>query len=362
MSEPGGERIHPPTPRRRQQARQQGRVARSRELVATGVLLAAAAGTWMLGGDVVRLLHDLAVEHFGQAWLVADQQIAATVGRSLLERVAAVLLPLLGCLLLAAIVAQVAQFGLLFLPARIAPDVARVDPLAGCQRLLSAENWLRTALGAAKLAAVLLVAGWSVWALRYQLLTLGAGDPGSLASSAVQILGSVAGRTLLALLALAAADYAWQRRRHERSLWMTAQEMREELRDEQTDPLVSRRRSRLQQQMLERQVSRDVPHADLVIIAGASLAVAVKYDPQTMPAPQVVAKGLGRLAVEIHRVGQQHGIWTVDDRKLARDLYRRAPRSGDVPPDMYPAMAATLAELPRYRDGGVPGGANACHG
>jgi len=350
MNAPRGDKIHPPTPRRRQRARQQGHVARSRDLVAAGVLLAAAAIAWMRGGHLVRLLSGFAVSQLGgDAWLAADADFASDLGRVTLQRLAVVLLPLLGFLLLAAVGSQISQFGLLFLPERLAPDVRRIDPAAGWRRMWSAENCVRLGFALLKLAAVLLVAGWTLWGMRDQVLAAGAGDVRDLAGASLSILTAVAVRVLVTLAALAVADYAYQRWCYERELWMTDEEMREEMRDEQTDPLVSRRRRQLQQQVAQQHVSREVPRADLIVTAGSSLAIAIEYDPDAMPAPRVLAKGFGSLAAEIYRVAQQHGRWIVDERKLARQLYRRVPAGQEVPSELYPDVARALAELPRYR-------------
>lgn len=315
------------------------------------VLLAGTAAIWSLGGDAVRWVRDLAIGQLGaQAWLSADVDFAAGLGRGLLQQLAGVLLPLLGCLLLTAIAAQVVQFGVLFLPERVAPDPSRIHPGQGWQRLFSWDSLLRTAIGTVKLGVILIAAGWGLWSQRGRLLALSGGDVPAAGSEASQILLSVIVRTLAALALLAVLDFLYQRWRHERALWMTDQELREEMRNERSDPLIGQRRRHLQQQMLDGQLTREVPAADLLIIAGGSLAIAIKYDPATMAAPQVVAKGVGPAAIEVHRTAQQHGIWTVDDRRLARQLYRRVAGGGLLPPDLYPAVAAVLATMPGYRD------------
>jgi len=350
MSDSQGEKIHPPTPRRRQQARQQGHVARSRDLAAAGVLVAALAVAWIRGGDLTQWLGGFAVEQLGgEAMVSADAEFAADLGRRTIYRLGVVLLPALGVVLLAAVASQVGQFGVLCLPEKLAPDVQRLSPAAGWRRIWTGENWVRTGFGLLKLLAVLSVTVWSVWSLRLEVLSLGAGDARTLAGSAVSLFSTVALRVLIVVVALAIADFVYQRWRHERELWMTEEQRREESRDEQTDPQLQRRRRDRRQQLAHGDIDHQVARADVVLIAGSSLAVALKYDPAAMPAPLVLAKGTGQTAAEIYRVAQQHGRVIVDQRQLTRELYRRVPTGQELPTDMYRAVAGVLSELPRYK-------------
>jgi flagellar biosynthesis protein FlhB len=344
MSQPEGDRIHPPTPRRRQFARQQGHVARSRDLVAAGVLLAVVAVVWMQGENVTHWIGRLAVEHLsGDVRVTADSASVVDLGRRTLCQMAIVLLPVLGFLLLAAVVSQVGQFGFLFVPQKLAPDAQRLNPVVNWQRLVAADNWARTGLCTLKLAAVLTVAGWSLWSLRWEIMSLGGGDANSMVVGAVSVVSTVLLRILAAIVVLALADFAFQRWRHERQLWMTEEERREESRDERAGSRLQNQRRRHRHQIVQQAMDPEVARSDVVLIAGTSLAVTLAYDPATMPAPRVLAKGTGQSAVEIYRLAQRYGKRIVDERKLARELVRRVPVGQELPPDMYHAVAHLLA-------------------
>jgi flagellar biosynthesis protein FlhB len=348
MNQPEGDRIHPPTPRRRTQARQQGQVARSRDLVAAGVLLAALAAAWMQGAGLVEWISDLAVQQLGgNVPIDADPAVAVDLGRQTILQMGAVLLPVLGILFLASVVSQVGQFGILFLPEKLTPDFQRVNPVANWQRLAAADSLVRTAAGLLKLAVVLAVAGWSVWSLRWEILDLGAVQGSAMVAGAAWVIGNVALRVLVAVVALGLADFAYQRWRYEQQLWMTEEEHREEARDD-TSARRGHQRRQHRQQIAQQSIGPEVARSDVILIAGNSIAVAVQYAPDTMPAPRVLVKGTGPMAVEIYRLARHHGKWIVDDRKLTRELYRRVPAGQEPPADMYPAVARTLAELPRY--------------
>jgi flagellar biosynthesis protein FlhB len=349
MNRSEGDRIHPPTPRRRQFARQQGHVARSRDLVAAGVFLAAVAAVWMQGSDVTYWIGRLAVEHLsGDVRVAADSASAVDLGRQTLFQLGTVMLPVLGLLLLAAVISQVGQFGILFVPEKLTPDPQRLNPIAHGQRLVAADNWVRTGLGILKLVAVMTVAGWSLWSLRWEIMSLGIGDANTMAVGAVSVFSTVALRVLAAVVILALADFTFQYWYHERQLWMTEEERREESRDEQTGSRFEHQRRQRRHQIAQGAFDPEIARADVVLIAGNSLAVALAYDPTTMPAPRVLAKGTGSAAVEIYRLAQRHGKWIVDERKLARELVRRVPAGQELPPDMYRTVARLLADLPRY--------------
>jgi flagellar biosynthesis protein FlhB len=356
MNPPDGDRIHPPTPRRRQFARQQGHVARSRDLVAAGVLLAAVAAMWMQGSTLTHWIGGLAVEQLGgDVRVAADSASAADLGRQTLFQMGAALLPVLGFLLLAAVISQVGQFGILFVPDKLSPDAQRLNPAVHGPSLVAADNWVRTGLGLLKLTAVLMVAGWSVWSLRWEIMSLGANDANTMAVAAVSVFSTVALRVLAAVVVLALADFAFQRWHHERQLWMTEEEWREESRDEQTGSQLERQRRQRRHQIAQQALDPEIARADVVLIAGNSLAVALAYDPAAMPAPRVLAKGTGQTAVEIYRLAQRHGKWIVDERKLTRELVRRVPAGQELPPDMYRTVARLFAKLPHYAGSNAPG-------
>jgi flagellar biosynthetic protein FlhB len=312
------------------------------------VLLAVVAVVWMQGENVTHWIGRLAVEHLsGDIRVTADSASVVDLGRRTLLQMATVMLPVLGFLLLAAVVSQVGQFGILFVPEKLAPDAQRLNPVVNCQRLLAADNWVRTGLGTLKIAAVLTVAGWSLWSLRWEMIGLGGGDANSMVVGAVSVVSTVALRILAAVVVLALADFAFQRWRHERQLWMTEEERREESRDDRTGSQLKNQRRRRRHQIAQQAMDPEVARADIVLIAGTSLAVALAYDPATMPAPRVLAKGTGQSAVEIYRLAQRYGKRIAEERKLARELVRRVPIGQELPPDMYRAVASLLASAGR---------------
>lgn len=253
MSDDRADRIHAATPHRRQEARRQGNVPRSQELVSAGLLLGGLIGLLLLGGNAARWIHQVAEQQWGgAAWLRTDPDLAVEGFRGLAGDLALALLPVLGVLLAVAVLLQLGQTGFVFLPRKVGWDMNRIHPGAGLRRIASPSNAVRLFFGLTKAAVVTVVAGWSVWGQRHEILALATLEVSELAAAMLQLLWGTCLRASLALVLLALLDYAWQRWQHERELRMTAQELREELRSLQGDPQVAARRRELRRRQTQR--------------------------------------------------------------------------------------------------------------
>ena len=243
------DRIHPPTPHRRRQAREQGNVARSQDLSSAVVLLCAVATLTFFGTGLIGYLFTMLHNQLGgRAWLTLDAHDVTAHFTSLAWGLAGTLLPILALLTVAAAVTQLAQSGFLLFPERAAFDPQRINPVQGFARLISLDNALRTLLGLLKLSAVAALTAWCTISNQQSIMSAAGGDLPALGST----LSSVVLWTMLKigglLLVLGIADYAYQWWRHERSLRMTTQEIREEQRTLQGDPQTAARRNALRQQ------------------------------------------------------------------------------------------------------------------
>ena len=158
----------------------------------------------------------------------------------------------------------------------------------------------------------------------------------------------------LALLLLALLDYAFQRWKHEQDLKMTSQEVREEMKNLEGDPQVVARRRAVQRQLALNRLSNAVPKADVVITNPTELAVAIRYEPEEMAAPIVVAKGAGLIAQRIRRLALEHGIPIVENKPLARALYRDVEINQPIPEDRYAAVAEVLAYVYQLKGKEIP--------
>jgi flagellar biosynthetic protein FlhB len=161
----------------------------------------------------------------------------------------------------------------------------------------------------------------------------------------------------LALFILGVLDYGYQWWRHEQDLKMTPQEVREEMKNLQGDPQVIARRKQVQRQIAMQRLSSSVPKADVVITNPTELAIAVQYDPATMAAPIVVAKGAGVVAARIRKLALESGITIVEKKPLAQALYKEVDLNQPIPDQLYAAVAEVLAYVYQLKGKKVPGAA-----
>ncbi|MBI2823467.1 MAG: EscU/YscU/HrcU family type III secretion system export apparatus switch protein [Planctomycetia bacterium] len=346
MPERSGEKNQDPTPHRRQQAREQGHVARSQDLSAAVLLLGGLAALYLAGRPVAEFVIATASTQLGgEAGIIADASVAVDAWRELMFSLAAVLLPLLGLTMLGAVAGNIVQVGVNFLPERALPDLSRIDPLAGAGRLFSLSNLLRLPFGLLKLGAALAVAWYSLSARRDEILGCGQLPVPELVVFLGEVLMGTAFRVGIALLGLAAIDYGYQRWRLERDLRMTTQELREELRNLEGAPPVVARRKALRRQLIGNRPATGVPKADVVMIGPSGQAVALRYDPHSMATPVVVAKGAGLVAERMRSLAAEHGVKVVERPGVAELLYRSVEVNRPVPQHLFQGVAEVLARV-----------------
>jgi flagellar biosynthetic protein FlhB len=344
MAEHAGEKSFEATPHRRQEAREKGQVAYSQDLGSAAMLLVGVLLLMLLGGAVLAYCANLMRIKLGDAAeLAAKQPNVLHDWLGIAIPLATALLPLLGLLMLAGILSSVLQVGLLWVPDRVAPDFARLSPLAGLRRIFSLTGTMRLGFGLFKVLVVSVVASVVFWRRWDEVLAAGALDIPQLGRFMLDISLSTMLGVGLALVILAILDFALQRWKHDQDLRMTHQEIREEMKNLQGDPQIVARRRAVQRQMALNRVAGSVPKADVVVTNPTELAVAIQYEPEEMAAPIVVAKGAGVLAQRIRRLALEHNIPIVERKPLAQLLYKEVDVGRPVPTESYAAVAEVLA-------------------
>lgn len=355
MAEESGEKSFDASPYRREQAREKGQVAYSQDLGSAVLLLAGTGLLWMyregLGTSVTRVARRLFEEPLD---LAADPASASATLLGIGAEVALALAPILGLLVVAAVLASVGQTGVLFVPSRLSPDLSRISPLSGFGRLFSLQGVVRLGFGLFKVAVVAAATAVALWSRVVSLA-----EAARLAApQLVALLIDTAFMTVFAaggaLLVLALADLFFQRWKYDQDLKMTAQEVKEEMKTLQGNPEVAARRRQVQRQMAQARISGAVPKADVVVTNPTELAVALKYDPETMAAPVVVAKGAGLLAQRIRRLALENNVPVVERKPLAQLLYKEVKIGRAVPTESYAAVAEVLAYVYQLRGKNPP--------
>jgi flagellar biosynthesis protein FlhB len=358
MPERDGDKTQEATPHRRQEARKQGQVAKSQDLGSAALLLVGLLVLMMTGGGLIEYLGRYSADHLGgDAWLSADPDFFVGHFNNTLWDLGKHVLPIFGLLLAGAVMVNLLQVGFLFLPDKLAPDITRLDPLKGFQRIFSLTSAMHLGFGLFKILVIGGVAAVSLYSHRERILGLTGLAVPEIAVYLLDILLWTSLKIGLALLMLAILDYAFQRWKHEQDIKMTTQEVREEMKNLEGNPEIRARRRQVQRQLAAHRLSSALPKADVVVTNPTELAVAIQYDPETMAAPVVVAKGAGELAKRIRRLALEHGIPIVEKKPLAQALYRDVKVDHPVPRAQYAAVAEILAYVYQLKGKKMPGAA-----
>jgi flagellar biosynthetic protein FlhB len=347
------DRTEPATPRRREEARERGQVARSADLSSAAVLLAAVLAFRFAGRPLIEGLYaSTSTVLEGLAGVDGDPAALRAQFGGAFAAVLLGFLPFAGIVLAAAIAANLFQVGFLFTVDPLLPDLDRINPVSGLGRLISTRGLIRLIGGLLKLGIVGMVVFWTVWVERASLVELSGRGFEQIPGISVDLMQTLSLRAALALLALAVAEYGFQKWQFERDLRMSKRELREELRRYEGDPRMRERRRTIQRQLALDRMVLAVPQATVVITNPTHLAVAVRFE-KPMDAPVVVAKGAEQMARRIRESAMEHGIPIVERKDLARALYRGVDVGQTIPSALYQAVAEILAYVYRLK-GFVP--------
>ena len=269
-------------------------------------------------------------------------------------RLAIAIVPILIAMMAAGILANVTQTGLLLTTAKIMPKMSNISPLSGAKRIMSLQGLMRLAFGMFKVAIIGVVAYAALRHYSSSILHMTGLGVGQIAST---MFGALIGTCVwigAALFILAILEYSFQKWKHEQDLMMSDQEVRDEMKESEGDPQVAARRRQVQRQMMMQRAESEVPGADVVVSNPTELAIAIKYDPYTMEAPTVVAKGAGVIAQKIRRVALENGIPVVERKPLAQVLYKTVEVGDIIPADQYQAVAEVLRYVYQLQGKEIP--------
>ncbi len=345
-----GEKTEAPSPKKLRDARQKGQITRSQDLVGAGLLLftvlvlkATGPGTWHRMQEIMRggLLRTNSSD-------LTPSTVMAIFQDSLLLMVQACL-PLFAIGMVGAVVLNVGQGGLIFSGVPLAPKMNRLNPLAGMKRIFSPSGGVNLAKSVAKMSVIGIVVYMVMKGQMAEMVGLGAKGIPEATMHLAKLSFDIALKSSIALFILGVADYAWQRRQFLSQLKMTKEEVKQEMKESDGDPYMKAQVRRRRQEMLNRMMTA-VPDADIVVTNPTHYAVAIKYDPLTMAAPVVVAKGERLIAQRIKEIALKSGVPVLEEPPLARALYAAVDIGHPVPANLYRAVAEVLAWLYALRD------------
>jgi flagellar biosynthetic protein FlhB len=348
------EKTEPATPRKREEARQEGNVSRSADL-SSAVLLVAAVGFLMAFGPSFIAQFGKLMAHLLENLHGFDPAPDAMSGelRRLIAILGMLMAPFLLAMIAAALAVNLVQVGFLFTTRVFEPNPDKLNPITGLRRIFSLRGLIRSVFGILKLTVVLVVVGLSLWAERAALIGLGEAEFETVAATWGSTSLTIAMRAAVALLILALLDFAYQRWQYGRDLRMSKQEVKEEMKRYEGDPKIRERRRAIQRQAALQRMLGKVPTATVVITNPTHLAVALRYQQGETPAPLCVAKGAGPLAERIIDLAREHGVAIVRRPEVARPLYQAVEVGQYIPEELYKAVAEVLAYV--YRLKGMAG-------
>lgn len=339
-----GEKTEAPTPRRREEARRKGQIARSQDLSSSLLLLGGMLCLRWFGPQTLEAL----ISAMQRYMTIEDAQAASRIDLapmvwSVATFVLAAAGPLMLCLLVLGILSHMVQVGLLMTTEPLSPNINKLNPINGLKRIFTMRTIVQLAMNVLKLIFICLVGYAAVQSRLEEIfvsMQVGGWQFLVVISQVIYEIGVI---LAVVLLVVALIDYSWQRYRHEQDIKMTKEEVKEELRRMEGDPIMKQRRRQMQLAALLQQIRRNVPQADVIVTNPTELAIAIKYDADAMSAPRVVAKGADYLAAKIREVAIAHGIPIVERKPLAQALFKTVEVGQEVPEQFYKAIAEILA-------------------
>jgi flagellar biosynthetic protein FlhB len=358
-----GDKTEQPTERRRNEARQKGNVARSVDLNAAGLMLAVAMVLMFFGGQLalslaefLRVSIEVAADPISRETAYdLDRTYVVTTFRDILSVMARIVLPMMVSLFAAAVALNVLQVGFLLSPEALQVKWSRVNPLEGLKRIISFQSLVKLAVSMLKLALLVAIGAWVLvdqlpYSLDWADGVVGPPTPGGVPVDSLMIATDIGENLVmlafllaLALVLLGLMDFAFQKWKHEQDLKMTKQEVRDEFKQMEGDPTLRQRRRDAHRKVAQARELNQVQDADVVITNPTHIAVALQYDPETMPAPIVVAKGMGLIAERIRKIAASHGVPIIERKPLARSLYHDVKVGQAIPVEMYEAFVEIMA-------------------
>lgn len=326
-------------------SRQEGQVARSRDvatmvsLLASLLILKIAAG-YMYDGFAMSF--SLAYINFGQSEVTPDD-VALVLLHSMLN-FGAILLPLLLAPILV-VVFSLIPGGWVFASKNFSPQLSRLDPIRGLGRIVSLQNWTELLKSILKISALVGVAIWQIFYAVPQLLALQRTDVYQAIGGALSLIFNLALALLLVFVLFAVIDVPLQRFFFLKKMRMTKQERKEEQKTLEGRPEVKARIKQLQRQIAQRQINRVLKDADVVIVNPTHFAVALKYDPKKAQAPYVVTKGVDEIALYIRKLAKSLDLEVVELPQLARAIYATTQINQQIPAPLYTAVAHVLSYI-----------------
>ena len=341
--ETGQEKTEQATQRRREETRQRGNVARSTEVNSAFMLLVGFTVLLFFSGYILKGIQDIisGTIILSRTFIVTPSNIRVLF-LNIIWKFFLILFPVLLVMALAGIAINVVQVGFLFTGEPLRPKLEKINPVEGFKRIFSRRSLETLIRDVVKIVVVVWIGYTAIHGIMPRIMLMTDYSVGQIFAYAGSSVFSIAMKILIGYVVIAVLDYAFQRWDYERSIMMTRQEVREELKQTEGDPLLKARIRTVQREIARRRMMEEVPKAEVVITNPTEIAVALSYE-EGMTAPVVVAKGRRIIAEKIRQIAEEAGIPIVENVLLAQALYKAVDIGNPIPADLYTAVAEVLA-------------------
>lgn len=333
-----------PTPKKLEEARKQGNIPLSREVNNWLVLLAGTLVVAALTPVMFRQLFSVLKFYIEKSYAVPGTPggMKIALGDGMMEIMFILAMPFL-VFVLAAFIGPFSQVGVLFAPKSIKPSLSKISPIKGFKRLFSMRSLMEFAKGIAKISLVAVV-GVIILYPFYGALerTIDLPVAALLDQMRILVVRLMIG-VLIVMGVVAVIDLVYQRNEHNKKMRMTKQEVKDEYKQTEGDPLVKGKLRQLRAEKARQRMMQAVPQADVIITNPTHYSIALKYDTATMDAPVCIAKGIDEVAMRIREVAKEHDIVLFENVPLARALYDSVDIDESIPPEHFKAVAEVIS-------------------
>lgn len=339
-----GEKTEKATPKKRQDTRKKGQVAKSNDVTAAFIILGIFIFLWFSGSFVIDRLMTI-VRHSYQEflnWELTEKNVEILFLTVLQEAVITVA-PILVIVLVFGIGANLMQVGILFTGEPLKIDFKKLDPIKGAKKIFSAKALVELGKSVLKITFISFVVGGIIWSKKEEVLYLSQKSVGQAAAfigDTLILIGMAVGVTLVVLSVL---DYIYQKHDHEKEIKMSKKDVKDEHKNIEGDPQIKSKIKQKQKEMSQRRMMEEVPKADVVVTNPTHYAIALKYDKEKSDAPIVVAMGVDQIALNIRRIAKANDVVQVENKPLARGLYAQSEIGEVIPAEFFQAVAEVLA-------------------
>ncbi|WP_067838554.1 flagellar biosynthesis protein FlhB [Amphibacillus sediminis] len=339
-----GEKTEKATPKKREDTRKKGQVAKSQDVNTALLLFFIFIAFIIIGPFWKERLTGLYQKVFTEylSWEITFDQLHI-IFIDVLSYIAITIAPIMGIALVIGLAANIIQVGFLYTTEPLQMKLDRINPISGAKRIFSLRALVELLKSVFKIAIVGTITFYVLWSNKDEIMMLSFGSLDGALSFLGQTVTTMGISAAIALLILAVFDYAYQRYDYEKNIRMSKQDIKDEYKNIEGDPLIKSKIKERQRQMAMRRMMSEIPHADVVITNPTHYAVAIKYDETKADAPYVVAKGVDYVAFKIRDIAKNHNVVIVENRPLARALYAEIEIGHVINETFYQAVAEVLA-------------------